>query len=71
MKNYNNQITTAEYLALKSYKPPTHLDYETAIAKLASEKVALETKLQEIKNILSSYELTEVFKLALIKQVLK
>ena len=31
------------------YKAPTNQDYESAIAKLASEKVALEAKLDEIR----------------------
>ena len=63
----NNSITTTEYLALKSYKAPT----ESAITKLAAEKVELEIKISEIKNILALYEFDDVFKLALIKKVLK
>ena len=69
----NNQITTAEYLALKSYKAPTPTDYESAITKLATEKVELEAKLDEIRNILSLsfHEFDCPFKLALIKRALK
>ena len=65
----NNQISTAEYLALKSYKAPT----ESAITKLAAEKAALEAKLDEIRNILSLsfHEFDCPFKLALIKRALK
>ena len=63
----NNQISTAEYLALKSYKAPT----ESAITKLASEKVELEIKISEIKNIIGLYEFDDVFKIALIKRALK
>ena len=69
----NNNYTTEEYLKLKSYKAPTPTDYESAITKLASEKVALEAKLDEIRNILSLslHEFDCPFKLALIKKVLK
>ena len=63
----NNNYTTAEYLALKSYKPPT----ESAITRLASEKVELEIKISEIRNIIGLYEFDDVFKIALIKKVLK
>lgn len=48
---YNNSISTEEYLKLKNYKAPTSTDYESAISKLAQEKVELEAKLSEIKNI--------------------
>lgn len=69
----NNSISTTEYLKLKNYKAPTPTDYESAIAKLAAEKVAIEAKLYEIRNILSLslHEFDDVFKLALIKKVLK
>ena len=64
-------ISTTEYLELKNYKAPTSTDYESAIAKLVADKVELEIKLSEIKEIVSTYEFTEPFKLALIKKVLR
>ena len=67
----NNQISTAEYLALKSYKAPTPTDYESAITRLVQEKVELEIKISEIKNIIGLYEFDDVFKIALIKKALK
>ena len=70
---FSNSISTAEYLALKSYKAPTPTDYESAITRLVQEKVALESKLDEIRNILSLsfHEFDDVFKIALIKKALK
>ena len=71
MTTMNNQISTTEYLALKSYKAPTPTDYESAITRLAQEKVELEIKLSEIKHIIGLYEFDDVFKIALIKRALK
>ena len=64
-------ISTEEYLKLKNYKAPTSTDYEAAISKLAQEKVELEAKLEEIRNIISLYDFNDTFKLALIKKALK
>lgn len=62
----NNSIST-----VKNYKAPTPTEYESAITRLAQEKVELEIKLSEIRNILALYEFDDVFKLALIKKALK
>lgn len=69
----NNMISTEEYIKLKNYKAPTSTDYESAIAKLVADKVELEAKLDEIRNIigLSFHEFDCPFKLALIKKALK
>jgi len=56
-----------------NYSPriPTALDYETAIARIAAEKVALETTISDIKEILAQKDFNESFQLILIRRLLK